>query len=157
MQSLTRFPQFSIKHVEPIKIRKIRVSSRKFKESIKQSERTTTSEHINSTRQSKKSESHLRSNTSQGLNTIVNPKNSSSKEYFGGIKEIHEYPEIEEDSVILELNELLSQIPLEKKASLKDFKRKPPLVNLRFKIDNKIKTVKTQRCLSRVLSSMKLT
>lgn len=157
MQSLTKFPQFSIKHVEPIKIRKVRVSSRKLKESIKYSERTTTSENINSTRKTKNSESLLRSNISQATRTIINSKNLSFKEYFGGIKEIYENPENEEDSVILELNELLSQIHLEKKPSFKDLKKKPPLANLKFKMKNKIKPVKTERRLSRVLSSMELT
>lgn len=148
MQSFSKLPHFTIKNIEPIKIRKVRVSSRKIKKNFQNTERTSSTDCASSTQMSH------RSGSNHSLNRLTMVPNSMASESstalgnFRGIKEIKEDPEIEEDSVIFELNELLSQLP---KESQKDCK-KIPMVSLKMKLKEKLVPVKTDRNLSRACS-----
>lgn len=156
MQSLPKFPQFTIKHVEPIKIRKVRVSSKKIVKYSKNSERTTPSDRMNSQRLNKNPEPLLSSNNSQVSKNFTCSQNSKVSEYFGGIKEINENLEKEEDSVIIELNELLSQLPKDKPV-IKDHHKKPPIVSIKIKLKDRLNKVRTERNLSLNPSNKRLT
>lgn len=156
MQSSSKFPQFTIKHVEPIKIRKVRVSSKKIMKYSKNSERTTPSDRMISQRLNNNSEALLSSNNSQLPRNFTSTQNSKISEYFGGIKEINENLEKEEDSLIIELNELLSQLPKDK-PTIKDHHKKPPIVSIKMKLNSKLSKVKTERHLSLNPSNKKFT
>jgi hypothetical protein len=143
MQSFSRVPHFTIKNIEPIKIRKVRVSSRKIKQNYQNIEKTSSTECPSSTQMSHRSGSSQSVNRGNFHSSLGKSISSSTFGAFQGIKEIKENPEVEEDSVILELNELLSQIP---KDSSKGGKK--PFVSLKMKLKEKIVSAKTERNIS---------
>jgi hypothetical protein len=91
------------------------------------------------------------------------PPNFSRHDCFYGIQEINENPENEEDSVILELNELLSgqkgikeETKKENAEGGKEEARKPPLAHLKLKVKGKVVSAKTERVGMRRVASHRL-
>lgn len=154
MQSNPKPMQISIKHMEPIKIRKVRVSSRKAKKPASYDEQTYSTEYGNSTAVTKKS--LARGYTSR----VPNNRNSmnfshalSRNEQIDDIQEIHENLEKDDDSVILTLNELLSQqIPVKNEPVVKDSGKKSTLAGLKVRMKERIAPIKSERVLPRNLS-----
>ena len=148
MQSFSKLPQFTIKSIEPIKIRKVRVSSRKTNKNLQHAERTNSTDCASSAQMSMRSISNHSLNKFAKIPNNVASESSTALLRFQGIKEIKEDPEVEEDSVILELNELLSLIPKVPKKECK----KMPMVSLNMKLKEKLVSMKTERKLSRACS-----
>jgi hypothetical protein len=132
MQNLRKTMQLNLKGIQPIKIRNVRVSSRNTARSTACNEKHTNSEFGNSTAVSQKTSSRVGSSHSSARSDLSNFSQGmvANQDPFIGIQEINENPENEEDSLIIELNELLSikKIPKEPKSS-KEISKKPPLVS----------------------------
>ena len=155
MQRRDKLVSINLRHIEPIKIREMRISSRKTKRSIATREKTSSSEYGNSTAVSQKSMSKMGSSVSSAKFENENCSQNSiaiNQDPFLGIQEINETSEYEEDSVILELNQLLTTKVKTKERSSADRAPKPPLVNLKIKLKEKIKPIATSRKLSRAVS-----
>ncbi|OMJ90420.1 hypothetical protein SteCoe_7227 [Stentor coeruleus] len=151
MQTKTKVSEFTIKHMEPIKIRKVRVSSRKIKKPPSYKDYKYSTEHRISTQNPLNRVQTSRD--SLPINKINFSNTLSENEAFANIQEIHENPENEEDSVILTLSELLSQSIHEKtNPHAKAITKKPPLTNIKIKLKEKIIPVKTERSIPRALS-----
>ena len=157
MQNTGKIASFNIKHIEPIKIRKVRISSRKSKASYETRDKNSSSEHVNSTAVSQQSLTRTVSSRGSNIASNINfSSNFSGQEGFNNIQEIHENPENEEDSLILELNELLSQqMPLREEPK-REAISKPPLVNLKIKLREKKVPVKTERVMLKRVASHRL-
>lgn len=154
MQSKGKNTPFTIKHVEPIKIRKVRVSSRKVKKPITSDEHTTSTEYGNSTAVTQKSMNRCYTHKPEPTKETINFSHTLSRnDPFADIQEIRENLEDDEDSVILTLNELLSQqMPIKEEFGSKDNGKKPPLSGLKVKLREKIIPIKSERMLNRVAS-----
>ena len=155
MQHREKPLSINLRHIEPIKIREVRISSRKTKRSIATREKNSSSEYGNSTAVSQKSMSKIGSSISSGKFEIENCSHNiiaPNQDPFLGIQEINETSEYEEDSVILELNQLLSKKTKTKQRLNAEKAAKPPLVNLKIKLKEKIYPIATSRKLSRAVS-----
>lgn len=154
MQTKTKVPQFSIKHMEPIKIRKVRVSSRKIKKPPPCRDHTYSTDHGISTSTTQNTLNRVQtSRDTLCINNMNFSHTLSKNEAFANIQEIHENPENEEDSVILTLSELLSQnVPEKSNSHTITTTKKPPLTNIKIKLKEKIIPVKTERSLPRAAS-----
>lgn len=154
MQTKSKVPQFSIKHMEPIKIRKVRVSSRKIKKPPPYRDHTYSSDHGISTSTTQNTFNRVQTfRDTLPINNMNFSHTLSKNEAFANIQEIHENPENEEDSVILTLSELLTQkIPDKNNSHTKSTIKKPPLTNIKIKLKEKIIPVKTERSLPRASS-----
>ena len=83
MQYKQKLIPFNLKHVEPIKIRELRISSRKCKRTISISDRNSSTEHGNSTAVSQKSMSKITSSLVSGK---FESDNISHNNLFSGKK-----------------------------------------------------------------------
>lgn len=75
----------------------------------------------------------------------------SNKDSFQGIQEINEIQEYDEDSVIMELNQLLTKKKKKHERTATERSGKPPLVNLKLRFKEKIIPITTRK-ISRVAS-----
>ncbi|OMJ82302.1 hypothetical protein SteCoe_17016 [Stentor coeruleus] len=154
MQSNPKPMQISIKHVEPIKIRKVRVSSRKTKKPASYDEQTYSTEYGNSTAVTRKSMAQgYTSRVSNNKNNMNFSHTLSRNEQIEDIQEIHENVENDDDSVILELSELLSeQITVKNEPVDKDSGKKNTLTGFKVRMKERIVPIKSERVLPRNLS-----
>ena len=156
MQKKLKLVPFNFKQIQPIKIRDVRVSTRKNKRTVESNDRNLSNENRSSTAASQKSLSSTgRSIGSARFDSSINSIHSIGfiQEGFNEIQKINEKPEYEEDSVILELNDLLSIDKNEKhEGFLTERVSKPPSGKFQSKITEKIIPLKSVRKVHRNFS-----
>ncbi|OMJ79719.1 hypothetical protein SteCoe_20196 [Stentor coeruleus] len=152
MLTKLKVPKFSLNNMEPIKIRKVRVLSRKPKNQIFGQKSLFSTDHkmISTLNHNTFSQNCLFPNTfDEGLMNFSH--GLVRKVPYPSIQEIKKKPEIEDDSVILTLNELLSQnLPEKDESSYKSCYKKPQFKSLKIKLREKIIPIKSERNLNRI-------
>lgn len=152
MLTKLKISKVSFNNLEPIKIRKVRVSSRKPKSQIlgQKSLFSTRKIMIKDLNHNTLSQNFPFPNTFDG--GVANFSHSSAKKTpYDNIQEIQKGPENEDDSVILALNDLLCQnLPEKEESNYKNCLKKPQFKSLKIKLREKIIPVKSERNFNRI-------
>ena len=156
MQDKEKLVALSLKHIEPIKIRKVRISSRRSKKSLHANEKNSNSEYGNFTAASQKSLigfSNAGNMIKFDSNGLYSDNVIKTQDFFEGIQEINEKSENDDDSVIMQLNEMLND-----KSSKNEKNRpciehpKPPMAGFKIKIKERINPIVSSRKLTQTKS-----
>ena len=151
MQSRVRFHAIDLKQIGPIKIRDVRVTSRKSKKIMTSREGNSSSEYGNSTAVSQKSISRVAS-SQKSTKPDFDFFQIDGQDPFLGIQEVNENSEYEEDSVLMQLNELLATSSKTEARKSTETTLKPPIASLKSKIKDRIGGVISSRKIVRAIS-----